>query len=58
MAERHPRQIMMNNMTTWMGSGSGGMHGSIWYWTVIGILVVAVIVFVIRTITTKQSRAR
>jgi len=38
---------MMNQMN------SGAMSGGIWFWTVIGILAVAVIVLLIRTVNKK-----
>ena len=43
----------MNPMNASMGSGLDGMHGDIWYWTVIGILVVAILVFVTRLLFKK-----
>jgi hypothetical protein len=40
-------------MDTSVGSGLDGMHGDIWYWTVIGILIVAVLVFVAKLLLKK-----
>ncbi len=41
---------MMNNSSGWMGSG---MHGGMWLWPVVGVLVVAVIVFIVIRLTKK-----
>ena len=43
---------MMNQSDGWMGSGmSGWMGGGMWLWTVIGVLVVVLLVFLINKVS-------